>query len=204
MKAKLLYTVAFALCLAQYVSAEAQAPPREPQGLRMQRTVEGKRDSVLIPWGSTVDEVKALLPRLKPDSLGSTTALFCTSLSCSFLDNFVDGWRIDTGDVAFVDRPSINFHEGKFYQYAMLIPSKSFNAMYEILAKALGSPSKSEDIPRQNAYGAKWTGMIRTWNTQNCEVSLSAQISRIDDGLLLVTYKPLEPPEKKLEGQAPF
>ena len=109
MKAKLLYTVAFALCLAQYVSAEAQAPPREPQGLRMQRTVEGKRDSVLIPWGSTVDEVKALLPRLKPDSLGSTTALFCTSLSCSFLDNFVDGWRIDTGDVAFVDRPLNQF-----------------------------------------------------------------------------------------------
>lgn len=205
MTTKLLCAAAvFALCLPHYVSAQAQAPTREPQGLRMQRAVDGKRDSVLIPWGSSVEEAKTLLPRSKPDALGSTTALFCTSFSCSFLDHFVDGWRIDTGDVTFVDRPSLKFQEGKFYQYSMLIPANSFDAMYEILSKALGSPSKSEDIPRQNAYGAKWTGLIRTWNTQNCEVSLSAQISRIDDGLLLVTYKPLEQPEKKLEGQAPF
>jgi hypothetical protein len=170
----------------------------------MQRTVDGKHESVLIPWGSTVDEVKALLPRPKPDVLGSTTALFCTAFSCSFMDSFVDGWRVDTGDVAFADRPSISFHEDKFYQYSMLVPANSFDAMFNILAKALGPPSKSDDIPRQNAYGAKWTGLIRTWNTQRCEISLSAQISRIDDGLLLVKYKPLEPPEKKPEGQAPF
>lgn len=204
MMARLLYVVTFALCLPCDCAAQAQSTPREPQGLRMQRTVEDKHHSVLLPWGATVDEAKALLPRSKPDVLGSTTSLFCTSFNCSFHDSFVDGWRIDTGDVTFADRPSLEFHEGKFYQYSMLIPANSFGAMYDILSKALGSPSKSEDIPRQNAYGAKWTGLIRTWDTQNCEVKLAAQISRIDDGLLIVTYKPLKPPEKKSEGQAPF
>jgi hypothetical protein len=204
MRIKLCYAAAIVLCLSYHVSGLAQSPPREPQGLRMQHTKDSKHDSVLIPWGSTVDQVKALRPRSKPDALGSTTALFCTAYSCSFLDSFVDGWRIDTGDVVFADRPSIEFNDGKFYKYSMLVNANSFDAMYDILSKALGSPSKSEDIPRQNAYGAKWTGVIRTWNTPNCEVTLTARLSRIDDGLMLVVYKPLAPPEKKPEGQAPF
>lgn len=205
MTTKLFFAVSLMLCLSSDCVAQTQAAaPREPQGVRMQRTVDGKQESVLLPWGATVDEAKALLTLPKPDVLGSTTALLCTPNNCAFHDSFLDGWRIDTGDVTFADRPSLEFQDGKFYQYSMLVPANSFSAMYDILAKALGSPSKSEDIPRQNAYGAKWTGLIRTWETQNCEVKLAAQISRIDDGLLMVTYKPLKAPEKKPEGEAPF
>lgn len=195
-------STARALILAIALAPElaAEEPPREPQGLKMQRTVNGARESVLIPWGASPDEIQSLLPRTNPSVLGSTSAVSCYGSMCTLSED----WSIDTGEVSFVHRPSLELHDAKFYQYTMLVPANEFDKMFDILATALGEPTESEDIPRQNAYGAKWTGLIRTWKTQNCEVTLVAQLSRINDGLLMVVHKPLAPAERQAEGKAPF
>jgi hypothetical protein len=187
-----------AIVLAPALAAEE--PSREPQGLKMQRTVNGEPESVLIPWGASPEEIQSLLPRTSPSALGSTSAVSCYGSMCTLSED----WRIDTGEVSFINRPTLKLHDAKFYQYTMLVPANEFDKMFDILAAALGEPTESEDIPRQNAYGARWTGLIRTWRTQNCEVTLMAQLSRINDGLLMVVHKPLAPVEKQAEGKAPF
>lgn len=178
--------------------------PREPKGLKMQRTVDGEHQSVLIPWGATAAEVISLLPRTSPGAPDAASAVNCYGSSCTVSDVSIGGWRIDTGEVAFSHSPSLKLHQGKFYEYALLVPGDEFGDMFEILTGALGVPTESEDIPRQNAYGAEWIGRIRTWKSANSEVTLMAQLSRIDDGLLLVTYKPFAPEDPKPEGKAPF
>lgn len=76
--------------------------------------------------------------------------------------------------------------------------------MADVLSRALGAPSDSRELPMQNAYGANFTGQVMKWDTGEVLVDLSARLSRIDDASLVVTYKPLAPPERNEEIGAPF
>jgi hypothetical protein len=197
-------TLAAVMVLGVVAQGQAQEA-REPQGLRMQRSADDRH--VLLPWGIAAAEAQRLLPCAEGNTLcfGSASSLSCLTSSCTVgIAALSEGWRIDTGDVYLVKGPYLEFHEDKFYEYSIIIPPIQFAALLAILTKALGEPTSSEEVPSQNAYGAEWSGAIRAWDTEKCEVILSTRISSIDEGLLLVTYKPLKPPEKKAEGKAPF
>lgn len=204
MRARLPLTVLIITLLSagKVVGAEQK---QEPRGVRLRTSTEKGREPILIPWGATADEIAVMSAR-KDEWPGFAGHLHCdnkTEGTCRFSSTLI-AWHTDFGENASFPPPHIHLHHGQFYEYALPLDADDFDFVRGVLIKALGSPSSSHEYPRQNAFGATFTGRLITWNGATVEVRLSASISRIDDGAMIVTYKPLAPPEQKVESKAPF
>jgi hypothetical protein len=65
-----------------------------------------------------------------------------------------------------------DFYQGKLYRISGTFYASSFTAMQEALTGKYGAPSSVTAVDYQNAFGAKFTGSVLTWDNSLSTITL--------------------------------
>ena len=191
--------------LAQPTPSPAAAPPtsqiQEPAGLRLQM---GAGDPRLVEWGVTTD-------RFNADYSGNyrghsmPNVFMNTGIPGVVLCPAPYGWRPYFGSETRKLDADLRFYQDRFFAFSIsFTPDSDYDFVLATMIQALGQPVHRETSTVQNRMGATFDQEQALWQTANVEVSLQKRSTKVDQGALLVTYKPFAPPAEPTAGKAPF
>jgi hypothetical protein len=84
-----------------------------------------------------------------------------------------------------------DFYQGKLYQISATFYSSRFTAMQEALTGKYGTPSSVTAVDYQNAFGAKFTGNVVTWENRVSTISLRQCSGSVEYSGLVLEHKAL-------------
>lgn len=82
------------------------------------------------------------------------------------------------------------FFQGKLYRISATFYASSFTAMQEALTGKYGAPSVTT-VEYQNAFGAKFTGSVATWDNSVSTMTLRQYGGTVEYSALLIEHKAL-------------
>lgn len=98
------------------------------------------------------------------------------------------GVQFTVADIPTTSR--FDFFQGKLYRVTSAFYASSFTAMQEALTGKFGAPSITS-AEYQNAYGAKLTGKIATWDNSISTITLRQYGGTVEYSALVMEHKDL-------------
>lgn len=92
-------------------------------------------------------------------------------------------------DIGFGMLTIVNLIDGNIESISTSTGDRDAQIMIDLLQKKYGKPVIYNTEITQNRMGAKFSRVMVKWKIKNCEILLMTRVSRIDDGLLIITTK---------------
>jgi hypothetical protein len=100
---------------------------------------------------------------------------------------------------------TVIYHDNQFYKYRVSFGEFHFDYVADSLIRVLGRPATDLESTVQNRMGAEFDQRTLFWDLPKVSVYLSKRMTTIDEGIMLVTYKPIgDVVPKEKPGEAPF
>ena len=192
----------WAACLLVIVTGWVEAS--EPAGIRLKwwsakegSAPEGKTAEFLLPWGASKWE---LFKKIYVKGAEFNPSCEGAEEEVCYLGGAGEGWFADFGESV---RPaSLTFGPKGLSRFQVPFASHRYKFFVDIMIDALG-PGKITRSTVSNRMGARFDQEIRTWETATTRVELAKRGDIIDEGWLVVGFKPLAKMLPKT-GEAPF